>query len=271
MHVVTCRTWRVSAVIVVMALLVLVSCAARKKKEPLTPEETYALAIEKLKKKKYYKARSLLQEVLPRIPPEDRDLLPKVQVAIADTYFEDGGLLNYGEALNAYRSFLTYFPDNERADHAQFMLAMSLFKQVLAPDRDQSLTREAIGEFRKVENVYPDSTYVTQTRRKIEEGFDLLAEHERLIGWFYQKRKIWAAAIDRYRTVLIEYPRYTGRQKVLFDLGRCLLATGKRNEAQAFFSRLAQESPDGRMTREAEKLLKKDARRRAREEAKQQG
>lgn len=240
-------------------------CAGRGAKKPILlepPEVIYERALLKIEKKKYYSARNMLQEILPRIAPDDRDLLPKVQLAIADAYFKDRGFLNYGEALNGYRNFLTYFPDHPQADHAQFMVAMSLFEQVLAPDRDQSLTLQAIDEFRKVEAVFPDSPYVEQARRKIEECYDLLAEHERVIGRFYQRRKAWGAAIDRYRTILVQYPRFSNTPRVLFDLGVCLLRTGKWTEAQAFFDRLAREAPEEDLVKDAKELLEKDARRR---------
>ena len=190
-------------------------------------------------------------------------------MAIADAFFEDGGLLNYGEALNGYRNFLVYFPDNSRADHAQFMVGMSLFKQVLSPDRDQTLTLKAIEEYRKVETVYPDSPYVAKARRSIEDCFDLLAEHERVVGYFYQRRKSWKAAIDRYRDLLDKYPRYSNTEAVLFALGGCLLNDGQRTAAGEIFGRLQHEYPDGRQTGKVKKLLedfdKESARRWAKE------
>lgn len=243
----------------------LVGCAGRDGKKPVLlepPEAIYERALKKIEKKKYYSARNMLQTILPRIAPDDRDLLPKVQLAIADAFFKDRGLLNYGEALNGYRNFLTYFPDHPRSDHAQYMVGMSLFEQVLAPDRDQALTLKAIDEFRKVEVVFPDSPYVERARRRIDECYDLLAEHERVVGRFYQQRKAWGAAIDRYRTILVQYPRFRKTPQVLYDLGVCLLKTGKRTEAQAFFGRLARESPENNLVKNATRRLEKDARRR---------
>jgi outer membrane protein assembly factor BamD (BamD/ComL family) len=97
----------------ILALGLLAACATsggKKGEPPAPPEEVYQKAMRKIEKKKYYSARTMLQNLLPRIPPEDRDLLPKVQLAIADAYFKDRGLLNYGEALNGYRNFLTSSP-----------------------------------------------------------------------------------------------------------------------------------------------------------------
>jgi outer membrane protein assembly factor BamD len=249
---------------VVVALLLLAGlqagtagCAARRKaKAPAAPpDQVFRMALEKIEKKRYYAARAMLQELLPRIPPDDRDLLPKVQLAIADAYFKDRGYLNYSEALNGYRTFLTYYPQHEEADRAQFMVGLSLFQQALSPDRDQALTLKAIEEFQKVETGYPASPYVLEARRKVAECHDRLAEHERLVGWFYQKRKAWLAAIDRYRTILERYPGFSRTDRVLFDLGRCLLAVGNRTEAEEVFARLGQEESAGPLVSKAKELL----------------
>ena len=251
------------------ASILLVACAAlaflpagcasggkHKKTEPaLPPAQVYQTAMEKMAKKRYYTARGLLQGLLPRVPPDDRDLLPKIQIAIADSFFKERGQLNYGEALNSYRTFLTYYPNHPEAERAQYMVGMSLFQQALSPDRDQALTNQAIGEFKKVETIYPTSTFIPEANRKIVECHDRLAEHEWLVGHFYQKRKRYNAAIDRYRSILDKYPQYTKADLVLFDLGSCLLKVGNRPEAEEFFGKLFQDKPAGKPTARARKLL----------------
>ncbi|HEX9426470.1 MAG TPA: outer membrane protein assembly factor BamD [Candidatus Polarisedimenticolia bacterium] len=252
-----------AAILAAMVIVALSPACAKKRKEAqaqIPPEQIYQEALHKIAKKHYYTARFLLQKVVPRIAPEDRDLLPRVQLAIAEAYFKDGGLLNYGESLNGFRNFLTYFPDHKQADYAQYMVGMSLFKQVLAPDRDQALTLKAIDEFRKVETVYPDSPHVADARRRIDDCYDQLAEHERMIGRFYQKRRRWLAAIDRYRVVLEKYPRFKSTNLLLFDLGRCQLEAGQREEAEATYGRLWNDDPNGKLGRKAKKILEQHER-----------
>jgi len=231
----------------------------------LPPEEVYGLALEKMAKKRYYSARALLQEVMPRIPPEDRDLLPKVQLAIADAFYKDGGIVNYGESLNSYRNFLTYFPQHDQAVYAQYMVGMSMFQQVLAPDRDQTMTLKAIDELRKVETLHPDSPYAKEARGVIDRCHDRLAEKERLVGRFYQRRKSWPAAVDRYRFVLDRYPRFDNMNRLLLDLGTCLLALNRRDEAQEVIDRLAREDASGKLSRQAQQRLSEYERRREKE------
>ena len=110
-------------------------------------------------------------------------------------------------------------------------------------------------EFQKVESVYPTSPYVAQGKKKVVECYDRLAEHERLVGRFYQKRKKYNAAIDRYRAVLDHYPQYTRTGQVLFDIGKCLLKVGNRPEAEEFFTRLFQDQPGSPLASKAKDLL----------------
>jgi outer membrane protein assembly factor BamD len=238
--------WRIllsACAILLIAGVAAPPAAAKKKKVLLPPQEAYDEAMAKMAKKRYMQARTLLQEILPRVAPEDRELLPKVQLAIADAFFKDGGSLNYGEALNAYKNFLTYFPQHEQAAYAQFMVGQSMFRQVLSPDRDQTMTLKAIDELKKVEANFPQSAYAEGARQTIELCNARLAEKERLVGRFYQRRKVYLAAIDRYRYALDHYPIASQSSHLLYDLGSCLLSVNRRDEAQEAFDRI-KNAPD---------------------------
>jgi len=239
--------------------------AAKKKKVLLPPQEAYDEAMAKMAKKRYLQARTLLQEILPRVAPEDRELLPKVQIGIADAFFKDGGALNYGEALNAYKNFLTYFPQHEQAAYAQFMVGQSMFRQVLSPDRDQTMTLKAIDELKKVQTTYPQSAYAEGARQTIELCNKQLAEKERLVGRFYQRRKVYLAAIDRYRFALDHYPVASSSSRLLYDLGSCQLSVNRRDDAQATFDRLKDLPDNEDYLRKAEKAIQDYEKRREKE------
>jgi len=239
--------------------------AAKKKKVLLPPQEAYDEAMAKMAKKRYLQARTLLQEILPRVAPEDRELLPKVQIGIADAFFKDGGALNYGEALNAYKNFLTYFPQHEQAAYAQFMVGQSMFRQVLSPDRDQTMTLKAIDELKKVQTTYPQSAYAEGARQTIELCNKQLAEKERLVGRFYQRRKVYLAAIDRYRFALDHYPVASSSSRLLYDLGSCQLSVNRRDDAQATFDRLKDIPDNEDYLRKAEKAIQDYEKRREKE------
>jgi outer membrane protein assembly factor BamD len=235
--------------------------AKKKKDAPQpSPEEVYQQALARIDKKKYYKARTMLQQVLPRIPPEDRDLLPRAQLAIADAFFLDKGYLNYGEALNGFRNFLTYYPQHPEADRAQYMVGMCLFMQAPAPDRDQSVTRQAIAEFGRLETLHPGSPYYPKARDRIREAHDRLADHELLVGNFYRQRRAWRAATKRYADLLDLYPHYARASRALYELVRCYLALGDRTRAEETFARLPADprtKDEKRDTEEARRAMRK--------------
>ena len=54
-----------------------------------------------------------------------------------------------------FREFLQFYPTNPRADYAQYKLAMSHFRQMRAPERDQTETRDALREFAEFRNLLP--------------------------------------------------------------------------------------------------------------------
>ena len=243
-------------VLLLLFLVGLSSCHRQKAilNEPV--DQVYQMALQRIQKKKYYSARSLLQSLQSRIPQEDRELLPLVQLKLADAFYLEGGVLNLGESLSAYRSFLTYYPQGEEAAYAQFQVGMSLYGQVLAPDRDQDLTHKAIAEFEKVERLYPGTPYVEKARDQILSCREKLAAHEFVIGYFYYRRKDYMGAADRFRVILDKYPHFDRIEETLLLLGNSLVATSNPDEARLYFVRLVQEYPDGRFTREAHARLK---------------
>jgi outer membrane protein assembly factor BamD len=145
------------------------------------------------------------------------------------------------------------------------MVGKSLFRQVSKPDRDQTTTVKAIEELRKVETAWPGSPSATEAREVMEQCYDRLAEKERLVGFFYQRRKQWLAAFDRYRTVADSYPRYSRMSRLLLDTGKCLLAMNRREEAQEVFARLQQRDDAAKLSKQANLALKKYDKRREKE------
>lgn len=256
----TCHPSRTRHLLVLLVLLLVVApaCHRRAKTRVIQPvDQVYQEALQRMKKKRYYAARTNLQSLQTRIPQDDRELLPLVQLKLADAFYLDGGILNLGEALGVYRTFLTYYPQRMEAAYAQFQVGMCYFGQVLAPDRDQALTYQAITEFEKVERLYPGSPYVEKARAQILLCRERLAAHEFLIGRFYYKKKFCMAAADRFRVVLDKFPYYSGTEETLYLLGTCLMMTDNPDEARLYFERLVHEYPEGKHAREANRIIEK--------------
>jgi outer membrane protein assembly factor BamD len=241
------------------ALLAACVAGCGGKNNPATVESDqviYDRAMRQMEKNDYYKARRTLETIVNR-GNQDPHLAPLVQLALADSYFGKKGVLTLTDAMSRYSTFLTFYPTHERADYAQYRLALCHLKQVYAPDRDQRETFTALEEFRKVLVQYPDSPYVDLAAEKINDCLELLAEHDYRVGNFYYDQEAYLGAIDRFVDILDDYPRYTRKDRVYYHLSDALIQTARSEEADVYLRKLIEAYPDSKYLKKAQELLKK--------------
>ena len=204
-------------------------------------------------KKDWESARQYFRRLIDAFPQSEHQ--PGARIALADSYFEEGGVGNYVLAVSSYREFLTLFPQHPKSDYAQFRCAESYFKQMNSPDRDQTATDQALEEYQRLLDVYPQSAFVEPAREKIRQCRQILARSNFQVGFFYQKtRKSWRSAIGRYETIVSEYPDFEKFDEVLFRLAQCLSFAGRYAEARPQIGRLQAEFPQSAFIEEAKKL-----------------
>ena len=138
----------------------------------------------------------------------------------------------FEEARAAAQRFLDFYPADEDAAYAQYLLALSYYDQIEAIGRDQGLTFQALQALREVIERYPDSEYARSAILKFDLAFDHLAAKEMEIGRFYLKRGHYAAAINRFRVVVEDYQTTTHTPEALHRLVEAYLSLGLADEAQ---------------------------------------
>jgi outer membrane protein assembly factor BamD len=181
---------------------------------------------------------------------------PDARLALGDSYLKEGGTANYILAVSAYREFLTFYPSHPQSDYAQFQVAESYFLQRNPPDRDQAPTIDALGEYQRFLELFPDSPRAEVVRERIVECRQSLARSEFLVASFYQRsRKAFRAAVARYEGIVDHYPDYADLDQVLFRLGETLVLALRTSEAAPYLARLIQEFPDSPLVPEARRLL----------------
>ncbi|ABA78271.1 outer membrane protein assembly factor BamD [Rhodobacter sphaeroides] len=139
---------------------------------------------------------------------------------------------DYEEARGAAQRFLDFYPGDEDAAYAQYLLALSYYDQIDEVGRDQGLTFQALQALRVVIEDYPESEYAQSAILKFDLAFDHLAAKEMEIGRYYLKRGHYTAAINRFRTVVEDFQTTTHTAEALHRLVESYLALGLVNEAQ---------------------------------------
>jgi outer membrane protein assembly factor BamD len=163
----------------------------------------------------------------------------------------------YQEAINDAERYVTLFPATEDAAYAQYLIGESYFRQIPDVTRDQDLSLKAMDAMGQVIQKYPDSEYANDARRKIDMARDQIAGKEMQIGRYYQERREYLAAINRFRTVVEQYQTTRHVEEALLRLTETYLALGITPEAQTAAAVLGHNFPDSVWYQDAYKLLGK--------------
>ncbi|NGQ89951.1 outer membrane protein assembly factor BamD [Rhodobacter sp. HX-7-19] len=138
----------------------------------------------------------------------------------------------YEEARAASQRYLDFYPGDEDAPYALYLMALSYYDQIDDVGRDQGVTFQALTGMRDVIEQYPDSDYARSAMLKFELAFDHLAAKEMEIGRYYLKRGNYTAAINRFRSVVQDFQTTTHTAEALHRLVEAYLALGFTQEAQ---------------------------------------
>lgn len=213
-------------------------------------ERSFEKANKLIENKDFDEARTLLLEI------KNRDLskkyAPLAQLRIADTYVKDS---EAELAVAEYRRFLEIYPDHQHASYAQYQVAMVYFGQIESPERGYGGAARALAEFEKLKKDFPRNPYKELIDIRIERCRTVMADYEFLVGQFYLKKNAYAAAIDRFETVLKKFPDYKKEDNLLLQLGIAYKGAGQREKADVYLNRLVEKHPNGPLIKEAKKEL----------------
>lgn len=195
--------------------------------EPAPPEELMARADALFAEERWAAAATAYGEV-ERLHPAST-LVKRAMIRSAESSYRD---YNYDQTVVTATRFLEFYPSDERAPYAQYMIAMSFYNQITDVDRDQSVTRQALQQLRTLINRYPNSEYAREGQLKLDLTVDHLAGQEMTVGRYYLRRRQYVGAINRFRTVVERYQSTTHVAEALHRLVEAYLALGVINEAQ---------------------------------------
>jgi len=191
--------------------------ASLSSKQP--DKELYDKAMLAMKKGRYDVARLDLQTMLNTYPESEYRM--RAKLAVGDTWYKEGGSAALTQAEAEYEDFITFFPDAPEAAEAKMKVADIYYQQMEKPDRDFTNAQQAEREYREMINMFPDSSLVPRAKQKLRDVQEVLAEREAQIGFYYQSRENFTAAIARLQTVADTYPLYSKSDQVWIAIGDC--------------------------------------------------
>jgi outer membrane protein assembly factor BamD len=191
----------------------------------LPDKELYDKAEDAVKHGRFDVARLDLQTLLNTYP--DSQFMMRAKLAIADSWYKEGGTAALTQAEQEYRDFITFFPNAPEAAEAQMRIGDIYFREMDKPDRDNSKAVHAEENYRLMLQQFPESTRIPEAAQRLREVQESLASAESDVAAFYATRANWAATIARYQTVADTYPLYSHMDDVLVGLGDAYEATAR--------------------------------------------
>ncbi len=217
---------------------------------PDPPSKMYADADHLMSRGKFEDAAKKFEDVDREHPysPEARRAI----VMAAYAYYKAGKL---PEAIASAERYTTMHPGTKEAPLAHHIIASAYFDQIHSSEKDQEATRKALAEFKTLKTRYPDSTYAQHADNRIRLCEDTLAAQEMEVGRYYEKRKNYVAAINRFKTVVSDYQTTAHVEEALYRLTAAYLSLGIAPEAQAAAAVLGHNFPNSRWYKDSYALL----------------
>jgi len=206
-----------------------------------------------LNAKKWLTAREFFKQVVETYVQSP--YRPDSKLGMGDSYLGEGTAEALVLAINEFREFLSYYPTHRRADYAQFKLGLAHFRQMRAPQRDQTETREAVKELQVFVERYPNSSLIEDGRAKLRAARDRLSESNYEVGYFYFKQRWYPGAISRFKELLHDDPGFTRRDAVYFYYAESLIKQKLDAEALPLYERLVNEFEKSEYLAEAQRRI----------------
>src|SRR3989454_8348182 len=216
---------RIAVFILAGLMAVTVACTNKKVNNPLAnigskqPDKVlFDRAMDAMKHNRFDVARLTLETMINTYP--DSEYIARAKLAVADSWYAEGGSTSLSQAEIQYKDFITFFPNMPEAAEAQLKIANIHYQQMEKPDRDYTHARRAEDEYRQLIMQFPDSKLLPEAKQRLLEVQEVLAEREFRVGRFYYLRESYPAAIARLRSVVDRYPLYSQADEALYLLGQ---------------------------------------------------
>ncbi len=221
------------------ALLVLMSaCGLRRHpyQNPITKDTQqpdkilFDKAIHDLEHSKYEIARLTLQTLINTY--DTSEYLAKAKLAIADSWYREGGAHGLAQAEAEYKDFILFYPQMEESAEAQERVCDIHYRQMEKSDRDPTHAQRAEDECRQLLVQFPNSKFAPEAQQKLREIQEVLADSEFRVGNLYRAKGSFPAAANRLQGAANQFPLYSRADDALWFAAEAYQRMGDRFENQ---------------------------------------
>ena len=215
--------------------------------------EAYEEGVEALEKGDVIFAAKKFNEAELLFPQSD--WAPKASLMAAYGYWTQG---YYSNSIEELKRFFRLYPKYKNLDYAYYLIAMNYYDSIVDEKKDLRPLNQAKKFFLKLRADYPESDYALDAKYKLELIQDIMAAKEIYLARHYIKKEKWAAAINRLKTVVIEYDTTVYIEEALHRLVEVYYILGLENEASKYAQVLGYNYQSGEWYKETYRIFNKD-------------
>lgn len=235
--------------VLALAAGLLTSCGRKRYENPISkdtqqPDKVlFDKAIGDIERSRYEIARLTLQTLINTY--DTSEYLAKAKLAIADSWYREGGSHGLAQAEAEYKDFILFYPTMEEAAEAQEKVCSIHYRQMEKPDRDPLHALRAEDECRQVLVQFPNSRFAPKAQQLLRNVQEVLAAHEYRTGVFYHTKGSFPAAANRLQGMVDQYPLFSAADEALWSLGDAYARMGDRFEDRAAnaYTRIVRDYP----------------------------
>src|SRR5436190_12211688 len=147
----------------------------------------------------------------------DSPMIKMAKLAIADTYYLQGGSKSLAQAEVEYRDWIQFFPDDKLTCDTMMKIAEIHLKQVIAADRDPTHAKLAERQLKDMLRRCPDAESKQKAEPLMNKVQEILAMHELKVARFYFVIRGSAQAAQlRIEEILNKYPNFSRFDEALY-------------------------------------------------------
>ncbi len=221
-----------------------------KEEEIIPPDTLYQSVLTNIDQQHYNAAIDDLKKLERQHPYSEYNEKAKLMEVYANYRIS-----RFDDAILAADRYLALFPSSDQTAYVLFLKGTAYFAQITDITRDQAISQNAIDTYTLLISNYPRSDYAKDAADKMVIAVDQLAGKEMSVGRYYEGNGQYAAAINRFRTVVDKYQTSTHIEEALFRLTESNLALGLTAEAQTAAAVLGHNYPASDWYKEAFNLL----------------
>ena len=111
----------------------------------------------------------------------------------------------YSDAIFELERYLVTYPNHKDQAYVNYLLGMTFYEQIVDEKKDLKSILNSKKQFQIIIKEYPTTEFAIDAKFKIDLINEVLAAKEMYLARYYLNKTKWIPALNRFKTVVVEY------------------------------------------------------------------